>query len=163
MITTLIQCPYCGGTSPANARFCIECSAPLQPTATYTTYRLAQPPHPPLPAPRPARRHSVRVSHILVGVAGALLLGLLLFLSILADRNPQFDTAARLLLIVGGVQLVRFVRRGQIIAGLRAAVICLALVVGVVTPWMLSVAVVASAILLLLHLVESFQASRRAP
>jgi hypothetical protein len=85
-----------------------------------------------------------------------MLLCMLLFLRILADRNPCFDTDARLLLIVGGVQMVRFVRRGQIIARLRAAVICLGLVLGMATPWMLTVAVVAGAILLVLHLVETF-------
>jgi hypothetical protein len=107
----------------------------------------------------------MRITHILVGAAGALLLGTLLLLSILADRNPQFDTATRLLLIVGGVQLVRFVRRGQIIAGLRAAVICLGLALAIATPWMLTVAVVAGAILLVLHLAETYrvQSSRYRP
>jgi hypothetical protein len=163
MITTLIQCPYCGGSSPADARFCIECSAQLKPTAISTTYHLAAPPQPTLPPPTPIKHHTVPIMHILVGIAGVLLLSTLLLLSMLVDRNPQFDTAARLLLIVGGVQLIRFVRRGHIIAGLRAAVICLGLVLALVTPWMLTVAVVAGAILLVLHAVDSFQSSRRAP
>jgi hypothetical protein len=99
----------------------------------------------------------------LVGIAGGVLLAALLYLSVLADGNPRFDTAARLLLIVGGVQFVRFVRRGQIIAGLRAAVICLGLVLAMATPWMLTVMVVAGTILLVLHLLESFQSRRRMP
>jgi hypothetical protein len=163
MITTLIQCPYCGGTSPADARFCIECSAQLKHTAISTTYRLAPPPQLTLPQPPPIKHHTVPILHILVGIAGALLLGTLLLLSILADRNPRFDTAARLVLIVGGIQLVRFVCRGLIIAGLRAAVICLGLVLAMATPWMLTAAVLAGAALLALHLLEAFLSNRHKP
>jgi hypothetical protein len=58
-------------------------------------------------------------------------------------------------LVVGGVQLVRCTLRRQLIAGLRAAVICLALVLAIVTPWMLTISIAAGAILVTLHLIET--------
>jgi hypothetical protein len=91
----------------------------------------------------------------MVGITGALLLSTLLLLGVLADHSPRLDTVARLLLLVGGVQLVRCTLRQQVIAGLRAAVICLALVLAMITPWMLTVSVAAGAILVALHLIEN--------
>jgi len=43
-----IRCQRCGGRSPADAAFCIECGAALAPAATGPTYRLDP------PAPRPS-------------------------------------------------------------------------------------------------------------
>jgi hypothetical protein len=77
------------------------------------------------------------------------------FGGVLAVYNPHLDTVAHLLVVVGGVQLMRFTLRRQLIAGLRAAVICLALVLAIVTPWMLTVSVAAGAILVTLHLIET--------
>jgi hypothetical protein len=65
-----LRCEGCGGTSPADAAFCIDCGRPLSTAATGPTRRL-DPPRPqvytrpaepaPAPAPRPRPRGAVLV------------------------------------------------------------------------------------------------------
>jgi hypothetical protein len=81
--------------------------------------------------------------------------GVLVLLVTLTNHNPQFDIVACLILLVGGVQFVRHTMHGQVIAGLRAAVIGVALVLAMVTPWMLTITIVACAILFALHLLDT--------
>ena len=151
----MIACPYCHGTCPADARFCIECSAALQQAATHTTHRLLALPDPSANVPlRPARATSTS-ERIRRSVIGTVLGGVLVLLAVLANRDPQFDSVAALILVIGIVQFVRGTRRGQIIAGLRAAVIGVALMLAMITPWMLTICIVAGATLVALHLVDT--------
>jgi hypothetical protein len=86
-----------------------------------------------------------------------MLLGALLYLAILTNRNSPFDNIARLLLIIGGVQLIRQARRGLVVAGLRAAVLCLALLLAMMTPWWLIIMFLTGIILAILSIVEHVQ------
>ena len=98
--------------------------------------------------------HPVTLGHIRFGFIGPLLCGVLVLLTVLANRRFHLDTVAPLLLIIGGVQFVRGTMRGRIIAGLRSAVIGVALMLAMSTPWMLTICIVAGAILVALQLVD---------
>jgi uncharacterized membrane protein YccC len=106
MTIHVIICPYRHGTCPADARFC----------TVHTSRATAH-------ATSPSER--IRLSFI-----GTVLGGVLALLAALANRNHPFDSVVALLLLIGVVQFVRSTMRGQFIAGLRAAVIAVALVVG---------------------------------
>jgi hypothetical protein len=73
----------------------------------------------------------------------------------LASRTSQFDSVAALILTLGVLQFVRGTMRGRIIAGLRAAVIGVALTLAMLTPWVLTICIVASALLVALQLVDT--------
>jgi len=79
----------------------------------------------------------------------------LVLLTVLANRTFHLDTVAPLLLIIGCVQFVRGTMRGQSIAGLRAAVIGVALTLAMITPWVLTICIVAGALLVALQLVDT--------
>ncbi len=76
--------------------------------------------------------------------------GVLVLIAALANRTLPFDSVAALLLLIGVVQFVRSTMRGQIIAGLRAAVIGVALMLAMMTPQVLTICSVAGALLLAL-------------
>jgi hypothetical protein len=150
----VIICPYCHGDCPADARFCIECSAALQQAAMHTTHRLFALPDPSANVPlRPAYATSTS-ERIRLSFIGTILSGLLVLIATLANRTPQFDSVAALILTIGVVQFVRGTMRGQIIAGLRAAVIGVALMLAMLTPWVLTICIVAGTLLVALHLVD---------
>jgi hypothetical protein len=94
-----------------------------------------------------------------VGLTGTLIGGVLVLLTVLANRNSQFDSVAILILIIGVVQFVRATIRGQIIAGLRAAVVGVALMLAMITPWVLTICIVAGTLLVALHLVDDHRIS----
>ena len=154
MHSQMIACPYCHATSPADARFCIECSASLQQAATNTTHRLIDSPDLNVKTRMTTQHDPVTRGHIRTSFVGPLLCGVLVLLMVLANCAFHLDTIAPLILIIGIVQFVRGTMRGQIIAGLRAAVIGVALMLAMMTPWMLTICIVAGALLVALHLVD---------
>jgi len=164
MNSHMIACPYCHGTCPADARFCIECSAALQQAATHTTYRLIDSPDLNVKTRMTARYALVTRGHIRISLIGIVLGGVLVLHAVLANRTPQFDSVAALILAIGVVQFVRGMMRGQSIAGLRAAVIAVALVLAMLTPWMLTISIVTGTLLAALHLVDNHRiANHRRP
>lgn len=122
MMTHVIVCPYCHGTCPVDARFCIECSASLQQSVTHTTHRLSDSPASLANTLRATAHATPRFRRIRLSFIGTVLGGVLVLLAVLANRDLSFDSVAALILTIGGVQLVRRTMRGQISAGLRAAV-----------------------------------------
>ena len=150
----MIVCPYCHGTCLADARFCIECSAALQQAATHTTHRLFGSPKPRANRSRATVHDTITSKRIRLGFIGGLLGSMILMLAALANHIPQFDSVAPLILIIGVVQFVRGMIRNQIIAGLRAAVIGVALMLAMITPWVLTICMVAGVMLVALHLVD---------
>ena len=120
----------------------------------HTTHRLFALPDPSANVPlRPARATSTS-ERIRLSFIGTVLGGVLVLLAVLANRNPQFDNVAALILIIGVIQFVRSTMRGQISAGLRAALIGVALMLAMITPWMLTICMVAGAMLVALHLAD---------
>lgn len=124
-------CPTCGDTAPLDAVFCISCGAALQHPATNTT-RLLAPPHL-LPLrlafrPKPLRqpRRSIRQRLIIGGVSlfGLILLAFLVMVAYVGSYRPGLSPAAWLFVLAGAIHLVRGVRRGEALAGLRYAVLC---------------------------------------
>jgi hypothetical protein len=157
----MIICPRCGGHSPADARFCIECSTPLRLATTNTKRLLNEPPATRAPTPRPARR--VSPAAVIIGAVGLALLSTLLLLGYRADGATERDLIAAMLLLIGSFQLVRCTRQGRFVVGLRAAVLCLALVVASVTPWMLTASIIATTTLGALQLSEIVRRSPHRP
>jgi|SRR5581483_1971035 len=154
MSLQMIICPRCGGHSPSDALFCIDCSAPLQVAATSTTRLLNVTPAAASIAPR--QYHAWCISPAQV-IAGTLLLAPLVMLLLLGygpNATIDQDSIAALLVLIGCVQLVRFTRQGKFTLGLRAVVICLALVVMGETPWMLTSCAITGATLAILHISE---------
>jgi hypothetical protein len=154
MTIPIIACPYCHGICPVDARFCIECSAALQQAVTHTTHRLFGSPEPSANVPMGPAHDAVMSGHSRLSFIGPLLSGVLVLLTVLANRTFQRDSVAPLILIIGVVQFARGMMRKQIITGLRAAVIGVALVLAMRTPWILTISIVAGALLLALHLVD---------
>jgi hypothetical protein len=159
----MIACPYCHGTCPADARFCIECSAALQQAATRTTHRLFGLTEPSADVPMGPAHDAVMSGHIRLRFIGPLLSGVLALLTVLANHAFHLDGVASLILRIGVVQFVRGTMRGQIIAGLRAAVIGVALMLAMMTPWVLTICIVAGAMLVALHLVDTHHVQSRRP
>src|SRR5215208_7216107 len=155
MHRSMIVCPYCHGTCLADARFCIECSAALQQAATHTTHRLIDSPDLNVKTRMPVTHHPAALGHIRIRLIGPMLCGVLMVLVMLAHRAFRLDTVALLILMLGVVQFVRGTMRSQIIGGLRAAVIAVALVLAMRTPWMLTISIVAGAVLASLHLINT--------
>jgi hypothetical protein len=151
----MIACPYCHSICPADARFCIECSAVLQQAATRTTHRLFALPDPSANVPLEPARATSTAERIRVSFIGTVLGGLLVLIAALANRTPQFDSVAALILTIGAVQFVRGTMCGRIIAGLRAVVLSVALVLAMLTPWMLTISIVAGTMLVALHLFDT--------
>jgi hypothetical protein len=151
----MIVCPYCQGTCPADARFCIECRAALQQAATNTTHRLIDSPDLNVKTRMPVTHHATTFGQIRIRLIGPMLCGVLMVLVMLAHRAFRLDTVALLILMLGVVQFVRGTMRSQIIGGLRAAVIAVALVLAMRTPWMLTISIVAGAVLASLHLINT--------
>jgi hypothetical protein len=151
----MIVCPYCHGTCPADARFCIECSTTLQQAATNTTHRLIDSPDLNVKTRMPMTHHPATLGHIRIRLIGPMFCGVLMVLVMLAHRIFRLDTVVLLLLSIGVVQFVRATMHGQFIAGLRAAVIGVAFVLAMSTPWMLTITIVTGTLLAALHLVDS--------
>jgi hypothetical protein len=103
----------------------------------------------------PVAHHPVTLRRIRISLIGPLLCGVLVLITVLMNRGLQRDSVALLIVIIGVVQFVRGTMRGRITAGLRAAVISVALVLAILTPWMLTMAIVAGALLVALHLVDT--------
>lgn len=127
-------CLTCGDTAPPNAVFCISCGAALQQAATSTTQLLAPQPRRPLrPAyqPKPLRRprRSIAQPLIIGGVTlfGLALLAFLVMVAYVGSYRPGLSPAAWLFVLAGGVHLVRGVRRGAALAGMRYATLCAAI------------------------------------
>jgi hypothetical protein len=155
MTTHVIVCPYCHGTCPVDARFCIECSASLLQAVTHTTHRLSGSPAPLANTSRATADATSTSERTHLSFIGTVLGGLLVLIAALANRTPQFDSVAALILTLGVVQFVRGTMRGQVIAGLRAAVIGVVLTLAMITPWVLTICIVASALLVTLQLVDT--------
>ena len=155
MTKPMIVCPYCHGICPADARFCIECSVALQQAATHTTHRLFALPDPSANVPLEPARATSTAERIRVSFIGTVLGGVLVLLATLANRNPQFNSVAALILTIGVVQFARCTMRGQVITGLRAAVIGVAFLLTMITPWALTICIGAGALLVALHLVDN--------
>jgi hypothetical protein len=151
----MIACPYYHATSPADARFCIECSASLQQAATNTTHRLIDSPDLNVKTRMPVIHHPATLGHIRIRLIGPVLCGVLMVLVMLAHRAFRLDTVALLILMLGVVQFVRHMMLHQIVAGFRGAVIAVALMLAMITPWVLTVCIVAGALLVALHLVDT--------
>jgi hypothetical protein len=151
----MIVCPYCHGTCPADARFCIECRATLQQAATHTTHRLIDSPDLNVKTRISVTHHPARLGHIRIRLIGPMFCGVLLVLVMLAHRTFRLDTVALLILMLGVVQFVRATMHGQFIAGLRAAVIGVAFGLAMITPWMLTITIVTGTLLAALHLVDT--------
>jgi hypothetical protein len=152
MIPDAMICPRCAGHNPADARFCIDCSAPLTRAATAITRLLSLPPI--VIGRRPRRPGYMRLVRALAGSLVLAPLTVLLLLGYRPNGNIGQDSIAALLLLIGGIQLVRFTRQGKFAVGLRAGVICVALVVASETPWMLTSCVITAATLATLHISE---------
>ena len=114
MVTHMIVCPYCHGTCPVDARFCIECSASLQQSVTHTTHRLSDSPASLANTLRATAHATPRFGRIRRSVIGTVLGGLLVLIAALASRISRIDSVAALILTIGVVQLVRRTMRGQI-------------------------------------------------
>jgi hypothetical protein len=155
----MVSYPWCGGSSPTDARFCIERSATLHQSATYTTRRLSDSPIPNTNTPRAAVHDAIKPGHIGIILISALLGGMLLLLDVLANRT--LNSVACLLLVVGVIRFVRCTMRGKMITGLRAAAICLAFVLAMITPWMLTITGVTGALLMIMHFAEHHAVPRR--
>jgi hypothetical protein len=84
--------------SPADARFCIECSASLQQAATHTTHRLIDAPDLNVKTRMPVIHHPATLEHIRIRLIGPMLCGVLLVLVMLAYRAFRLDIAALLIL-----------------------------------------------------------------
>ena len=97
--------------------------------------------------PTPLRGRRVSRGPAIVGGVGLTLLITLLLLGYRANDSTDRDVIAAFLLLIGSVQLVRFTRQPQFVVGLRAALLCLALVVASVTPWTLTTSIIVGAIL----------------
>lgn len=127
-------CPTCGDTAPPDAAFCISCGAALHHPATSTTRLLSSPPRLPLrPAyrPKPLRRprRSIRQWLTISGATlfGLVLLAFLLMVAYVGSYRPGLNPAAWLFVLAGGINLVRGVRRGEALAGMRYATLCAAI------------------------------------
>jgi hypothetical protein len=155
MHSQMIACPYCHATSPADARFCIECSAALQQAATHTTHRLIDSPDLNVKTRICVTHHPATLGHLRIRLAGTILGGILVLLAVLAHRTFRLDIVVLLILIISVVQFVRGTLRGQVITGLRAAVIGVAFLLTMITPWALTICIGAGALLVALHLVDN--------
>lgn len=132
MVSVSTRCPTCGDTCPPDAVFCISCGATLAQPATSTTRLLKLPRahrlwrRPPNLA-RP--RKSISEQLVIGGVTtfGLALLTLLLLVAYVGSYTPGLDPVGWLFVLAGAIHLVRGVRRGEALVGMRYAVLCAAL------------------------------------
>lgn len=132
MVLASTRCPTCGDTCPPDAVFCISCGASLAQPATSTT-RLLKPPRAPRLGRQPPSLVQARRSigeRLVIGsvaVFGLALLTLLLLVAYVGSYTPGLDPAGWLFVLAGAIHLVRGVRRGEALVGMRYAVLCTAL------------------------------------
>lgn len=134
MVAVSCTCPTCGDTVPPDAVFCISCGAALQHSATSTTRLLLTAPRLPLPPAyqqKPLRRprRSIRQWLIIGAVTlfGLALLAFLVMIAYVGSYRPGLSPAAWLFVLAGSIHLVRGVRRGEALAGMRYATLCAAI------------------------------------
>lgn len=169
MVLVSTHCPTCGDTCPPDAVFCISCGASLARPATSTTRLLKQPPARQLwrrPPSLVQPRRSIGERLVIGGVVafGMALLTLLLLVAYVGSYTPGLDPAGWLFVLAGAIHLVCGVRRGEVLAGMRYAVLCAALPFAQVTQTFVTTTLLfggAAGILLIIQFLMGLLPSRR--
>lgn len=161
MVSLSCACPTCGDTAPPGAVFCISCGAALQHPATGTTRLLALPSRLPLrtayqprPLQRPRRNIKQWVTVCGVTLFGLALLVFLLMVAYVGSYRPRLSPAAWLFMLAGSIHMVRGVRRGEVLAGMRYATLCAAIPFVLITEAFITATVLFGGLAVLLLIAE---------